>query len=66
MLCDRDAEERHDPARAQLTAILAEAADRREKLQTQHAMADALLIDPGRNPVGAEDLSCVVAYGMKR
>ena len=43
VLRDRDAEERHEQARARLTAILAEAADRREKLQSQLAMADEFI-----------------------
>jgi MerR family copper efflux transcriptional regulator len=43
VLRDRDAEERHDQARARLAAILAEAADRREKLETQLAMADEFI-----------------------
>jgi DNA-binding transcriptional MerR regulator len=43
VLRDRDAEESHEQARARLTAILAEAADRREKLQSQLAMADEFI-----------------------
>lgn len=43
VLRDRDAEERHEQARARLTAILAEAADRRDKLQSQLAMADEFI-----------------------
>jgi MerR family copper efflux transcriptional regulator len=43
VLRDRDAAEQHDQARVRLTAILAEAADRREKLQTQLAMADEFI-----------------------
>ena len=43
VLRDHEAAQRHDQARARLTAILAEAADRREKLETQLAMADEFI-----------------------
>ncbi len=42
-LRDHDAEEQHDRARTRLIAILAEAADRREKLDIQLAMADEFI-----------------------
>lgn len=43
VLRDHDAEAGHDRARARLTAILAEAGERREKLATQLAMADEFI-----------------------
>lgn len=43
VLRDHDAEERHDRARARLTAIVAEAGDRRAKLENQLAMADEFI-----------------------
>ena len=43
VLRDHDEAGRHDHARARLTAILAEASDRRQKLQTQLAMADEFI-----------------------
>ena len=43
VLRDHDAEQRHDRARARLTAILVEAGDRREKLENQLAMADEFM-----------------------
>jgi MerR family copper efflux transcriptional regulator len=43
VLRDLDAVQEHDQARERLTAILAEAADRREKLETQLAMADEFI-----------------------
>jgi MerR family transcriptional regulator, copper efflux regulator len=42
-LRDHGVAERHDQARARLTAILAEAANRREKLQAQLAKADEFI-----------------------
>ncbi len=43
VLRDRNAEKMHSQARARLTAILTEAADRREKLESQLAMADEFI-----------------------
>jgi DNA-binding transcriptional MerR regulator len=43
VLRDHKVAERHDRARARLTAILADAAERREKLQTQLEMADEFI-----------------------
>lgn len=43
VLRDGDTEKMHSRARERLTAILAEAADRREKLESQLAMADEFI-----------------------
>jgi MerR family copper efflux transcriptional regulator len=43
VLRDRDAGDRHDEARERLSVILADAAERREKLETQLMMADEFI-----------------------
>ena len=48
VLRDRDAGDRYAEARERLTAILADAAERREKLQSQLAMADEFISQLGR------------------
>ena len=48
VLRDRDAGDRYAAARERLTAILADAAERREKLETQLAMADEFISQLGR------------------
>ncbi len=48
VLRDRDAVDRHAKARERLTAILADAAERREKLESQLVMADEFISQLGR------------------
>jgi hypothetical protein len=48
VLRDRDAGGQHPEARERLTAILADAAERREKLESQLAMADEFISQLGR------------------
>ncbi|MEP9362160.1 MerR family transcriptional regulator [Nocardioides sp. CN2-186] len=48
VLRDRDAGDRYAEARERLTAILADAAERREKLRSQLAMADEFISQLGR------------------